>query len=291
MAARRTCIRREDRVAEVKLSVVMATYNRRALLGRVLDPLLADPAASEVVVVVDGCDDGSIEYLRERAASEPRLKPHLIPNAGAVRAQQHGVEVATGDVVLVIDDDVLAEPGLASGHLRHHEAEPGLVVVGYMPTERPTHRRPGSFTSELYHDVYEYRCDSWEVDQNNVLRGLWGGNVSVGRQALLDAGGIGGRYVLPYHYDWELGLRLRAAGLRGRFDRSLAPQHLHERSYAAFRREARAQGRAMWLIENQHFAQLDREQIRHRYGPRPWLPRILAVTDRPRLRALLTILL
>src|SRR3954454_20725698 len=85
-------------VAAVKASVVMATYNRRALLPRVLDPLLADPAAFEVVVVVDGCDDAWIEYLRERAAAEPRLKPHLIPNAGAVRAQQHGVEVARGDV-------------------------------------------------------------------------------------------------------------------------------------------------------------------------------------------------
>src|SRR3954469_22852377 len=145
------------------VSVVMATYNRRRLLPEVLDALLADPAALEVVVVVDGCDDGSIEYLRERAGEEPRLTPHKIHNRGAVAAQQHGVEAATGDIVLVIDDDVLAGPGLVSGHLRHHEAEAGLVVVGYMPTERPTDRRPGSFTSELYHDVYEYRCDSWEV--------------------------------------------------------------------------------------------------------------------------------
>src|SRR3954452_25350351 len=82
---------REARVAAVKASVVMATYNRRALLPCVLDPLLADPAAAEVVVVVDGCDDGSIEYLRERAAAEPRLKPQLIENSGAVRAQQFGV--------------------------------------------------------------------------------------------------------------------------------------------------------------------------------------------------------
>lgn len=263
----------------------MATYNRRALLGRVLDPLLGDPAADEVVVVVDGCDDGSIEYLRERSGAEPRLRPILVENGGAVAAQQTGVEAATGDVVLVIDDDVLAEPGLVSGHLRHHEAESDLVVVGYMPTERPAVRRAGSFTSELYHDVYEFRCRGWEADPDNILQGLWGGNLSVGREALLAAGGIGGRYVLPYHYDWELGLRLRAAGLRGRFDRALAAHHLHERSYAAFRREARAQGQAIWLIENQHAHQLGPEQIRDRYHDRsPWLRRFLAATDRPRVR-------
>src|SRR4051812_36453688 len=267
------------------VSVVMATYNRRRLLPEVLDPLLADPAALEVVVVVDGCDDGSIEYLRERAEAEPRLRPLLIPNSGAVAAQQAGVEAARGDIVLVIDDDVLAAPGLVSGHARHHAGEPDLVVVGYMPTERPAQRQAGSFTSELYHDVYEFRCRGWEADPDNVLKGLWGGNVSVSRAALLAHGGIGGRYVLPYHYDWELGLRLRAAGLRGRFDRSLAAQHLHERSYSAFRREARAQGRAMWLIENLHAAQLGPEQIRDRYHDRtPLLPRFLAATDRPRLR-------
>ena len=36
------------------VSVVMPTYNRRAQLRTVLAPLLADPAATEIVVVVDG---------------------------------------------------------------------------------------------------------------------------------------------------------------------------------------------------------------------------------------------
>jgi glycosyltransferase involved in cell wall biosynthesis len=268
----------------VSISVVMATYNRRELLPAVLDPLLADPAALEVIVVVDGCSDGSIEYLTERAEREPRLRPTLIPNGGAVHAQQTGIEAARGEVVLVIDDDVLAEPGLVSGHARHHQQEDGLVVVGYMPTERPRVRRPGSFTSELYHDVYEFRCLAWEADPANVLLGLWGGNVSLSREALLASGGVGGRYVLPYHYDWELGLRLRRAGLRGRFDRSLAAQHLHERSYAAFQREARAQGRALWLIEHLHGEVLGPEHIRDRYHDRsPALPVFLALTDRPRI--------
>ena len=266
----------------VSISVVMATYNRRALLPEVLDPLLADPAALEVVVVVDGCDDGSIEYLRERAAAEPRLRPVWIENSGAVAAQQAGVEAARGDAVLVIDDDVLAEPGLVSGHARHHEREHDLVVVGYMPTPRPAERSPGSFTSELYHDVYEFRCDAWEAGAD-VLAGLWGGNVSMPRAALLANGGIGGDHPLPYHYDWELGLRLRGAGLSGRFDRTLRARHLHERSYAAFKREARAQGRAMWLIEHMHAGAMDPGLISARWSDRPALGALIRATDRPRL--------
>ena len=44
-------------------SVVIPTHGRRALLADVLAPVLADPATAEVVVVVDGCDDGSLEFV------------------------------------------------------------------------------------------------------------------------------------------------------------------------------------------------------------------------------------
>jgi glycosyltransferase involved in cell wall biosynthesis len=270
------------------ISVVMATYNRRRLLPQVLAPLLADPATLELVVVVDGSGDGSIEYLRELAASDARLRPILIPNSGRVHAQQTGVDAARGDIVLVLDDDVVAEPGLVSGHLRHHNLKPGLVVVGYMPTERPAERRPGSFTSELYHDVYEHRCRGWESGSDAVLQGLWGGNVSFERATLIALGNISGSRPLNYHHDWELGLRAQRAGLTGRFDRTLAARHLHERSYAAFAQESRAQGRDMWLIEHLHGEVLGPEHIRDRYHDRTrMLTLLLRASDRPRLYRLI----
>jgi glycosyltransferase involved in cell wall biosynthesis len=276
-------------VSEVRsVSVVMATYNRRHLLPEILAPLLADPATHELVIVVDGCDDGSIEYLRELAVTDSRVRPILVPNGGQVAAQRTGVEAARGDVVLVMDDDVLAAPGLVSGHARHHAEREGLAVVGYMPTERPPVRRPGSFTSELYHDVYEHRCDGWEAGSEAVLQGLWGGNVSFEREALLALGNIGGGYPLNYHHDWELGLRAHRAGLQGRFDRALAARHLHQRSSAAFARESRAQGRDMWLIEHLHGAVLGSEHIRDRYHDRTRaLTTLLAASDRPRLYRLI----
>ena len=57
-------------------SVVIPTHGRRALLEDVLAPVLADPATAEVVVVVDGCDDGSIELVEElRRHDEPPRGP------------------------------------------------------------------------------------------------------------------------------------------------------------------------------------------------------------------------
>ena len=45
----------------------MPTFNRRSSLPRILQPLLSWPEADEIVVVVDGCEDGSIELLRDHS--------------------------------------------------------------------------------------------------------------------------------------------------------------------------------------------------------------------------------
>src|SRR3954452_25167071 len=113
-----------------RVSVVVPTYNRRALLGAVVDALLADPATSELIVVVDGSTDGSLELLRERAATEPRLRPLWTANRGELAARELGLEAAQHPIVLFVDDDVLAGAGLVSGHAAHHAGTRGLVVVG-----------------------------------------------------------------------------------------------------------------------------------------------------------------
>ena len=52
----------------MKVSVIIGTYNRRDLLARTLPTVLTQdfPAHEyEVVVVVDGSTDGTIEFLRD----------------------------------------------------------------------------------------------------------------------------------------------------------------------------------------------------------------------------------
>ena len=42
------------------------------------------------------------------------------PHAGTRAARTGGVEKATSEVVLFVDDDVMAGEGLVTGHARHH---------------------------------------------------------------------------------------------------------------------------------------------------------------------------
>src|SRR5918992_5917612 len=116
------------------VSVVVPTRGRRHVLPRFLDAILRQPAA-EVVLAVDGSGDGSVAWLRERARADERIVVLDLPHRGAGPARQAGLGAASSDVVLLLDDDVIASPGLVEGHARHHVALAPKLVLGYQPNE------------------------------------------------------------------------------------------------------------------------------------------------------------
>lgn len=233
------------------VSVVIPTHGRRDLLPAAVEPLLGDPAAGELVVVVDGSADGSFEWVSERATGEPRLRAVRTPGVGPAAARAAGVEAASGAVVLLVDDDVIAEPGLVSGHARRHAREEGLLVAGYMPPRVPAARQAGDFAVRLYAREYEQACRSYERDPEAVLLGLWGGNVSLRRSDFMRVEARGAAQV-RYHEDRDFGLRCRRAGLRPAFDRSLRAVHRHRRDLEGFARDARAQGLGRRVVHDRH---------------------------------------
>lgn len=235
----------------------MPTYYRVRALERVLAPLLEDEGIHELIAVVDGSRDGSLELLRRIAGRHARLMPLFIEHRGEMGARQAGAETASGEVVLFVDDDVLAEPALASGHARRHAGQEGLVVVGYMPVELPRSRSAADFATFIYNAEYEGRCRVYERDPASVLSTLWGGNFSLRRSDYLAVGMPSPAYAERYHPDREFGLRCLEAGLTGVFDRSLRAKHWHSRSLAAFARDARSQGAARVVLHRLHPAAVE----------------------------------
>jgi glycosyltransferase involved in cell wall biosynthesis len=244
-------VRRHER-QEVSGSVLLATYNRREMLPRVLEPILADPSADEVVVVVDGCHDGSLEMLQEMAQRDSRLRPHYVENGGAARALLAGARMARGEVLVILDDDEILAPGAVSGHLRHHDGHDDLVVVGYVEMAFPPARKPQDYSRYLYAKQYDKDCATWEADPSKILLNLWGGFISMGRSNYIKAMETANEFVDGYHYDLDFGVRCLEMGLQARFDRTLRALHLYERSPDAYLRDARSSGRNRILIHRTH---------------------------------------
>ena len=231
---------------------MIPTFNRRDSLRRVINSVVHDPATAEVVVVVDGSSDGSIELLDRLSQSQPRVKPLFMEHRGLNAAVQAGVERATSEIVLILDDDLEATPGLVSAHARHHRGAPNLVVLGYSPVVSPAVAGARDVTASLYREAYERSCRFFESRPQDILLHLYGGHMSIRRSACLSAGVYSENFDERYHPDREFGIRCLKAGLVGRFDRSLLAHHHYARSLSEFQSEARSQGAATAVIHRLH---------------------------------------
>ncbi len=94
------------------LSVVVPTRMRPALVLRTLEGLAAQdlPASAfEVVVVVDGCEQGTASAVRHRHAGL-RLTVLEQPRAGLAAARNAGAAAARGEHLVFCDDDMVLSP-------------------------------------------------------------------------------------------------------------------------------------------------------------------------------------
>lgn len=232
------------------ISVLFTSFDDRESLLSALEPVLADPATDEVVVVVDGSRDGTFEALQARASDEARLRPFFIENRGRSGARQYGLERISSDVVLLLDADVIASPLMVSGHEQWHRDGTRRVVLGYMPVEIGRARE--SFYAATYARMYEERSDLFEREPNQIFKAFWGGNFSLPRQALVEAGGLDAGLGLRYHEDLELGFRLSRLELEPVFDRSLCAEHHFCQSLKGYFSSGWAWGHDMLLIQTEH---------------------------------------
>lgn len=264
------------------VSVVAPTYKRRAALPEFIEPILAQSEVDELVIAVDGSADGSVEWLRERARSDDRLIALDLPNRGAGPARQAGLEAASGDVVVLLDDDVIIEPGLVSGHVCHHQDLQPKLVLGYMPNDWRTVAPERRSVAYIYRRAYDSHVRRWLVDPEAVLHGLWGGNLSMPRRDMLRVG-IHKLAVARGQDDREFGLRCLKAGVQGLFDPNLRALHLYDRSFEAFRSDCRLQGRSRQLIHDVHHDLLGHELVRTPVGPET--PDAVGLNLHPRIRS------
>ena len=106
---------------EIKtLSIIIATYNR---LDALRDCLAAMPWETmareqvELIVVSDGAEDGTVEWLREQ---HPELRLLAFPeNHGLSYARNTGARAAHGELLWFLDDDVAPQPGWLEAVLAH----------------------------------------------------------------------------------------------------------------------------------------------------------------------------
>src|SRR6185437_1497040 len=198
------------------ISVVVPTFNRREIVKRTVESLFAQdfPRADyEIVVVVDGSQDGTAAALR---ALKPPCRFQIVEqaNKGLAGARNTGARAAGGDLLLFLDDDMLCEPGLVAAHVAAHSDAPRTVGFGaiFLSPDSPPSLAAECFKRELGAFYVRHKEDAG--DEHRDLEYIFG-NSSISRELLMEAGGFEESFRM--REDLELWVRLAGMGVRPRY--------------------------------------------------------------------------
>lgn len=237
--------------SDYEVSVVIPTHNRRDLLLKVLAALNRQdhPCNSmEVIVVADDCQDGSAEAV-EGFAKEASYKLKVCSHAArsAAISRNLGARLASGELLIFLDDDILAIPGFIRAHVAARRS--WRVVIGYSKPvlpEKPT--------------FWGYNARLWWEDAFRLMgsrgyrfsyRDLFSGNLSLPANVFWEAGGfdesIKGRLE-----DYELGYRLIELGVEFHFEPEALGYHQERSSQRLWLSRVRQEGTADAQIAERH---------------------------------------
>jgi GT2 family glycosyltransferase len=197
-------------------SIIVPTYNRPAALERTLGALRAMdvPAADFEIVVVDGGDE---ENRSEQLAAAAGALYRRCPDAGVAVARNRGASVASGELLLFVDDDIV----VGSANLRQHEAvhlaHDRCLVSGHWEFDPDLRRKlqqsPLGRFRLAYEDLYN-KPDGVEGDNRSGQvhpQSLAASNLSVRADLFRSLGGFDERFPVGAE-DRDLSWRAARAG-------------------------------------------------------------------------------
>jgi glycosyltransferase involved in cell wall biosynthesis len=222
-----------------RITAVIATHDNRVQLIEALDGLArqdgVDAGEFDVIVVVDGCTDGTADALSSYDAPFQLTVLDQV-RSGLAAARNRGLAAARGEITLFLDDDVIPEPSLIAGHRSLQSLSLNCVVLGEI------------ISSAMRRSPWDAYDDAMREKRQTALRtteqpsGIHSArNLSVRRDLVKAAGGFRGH--LPGNQEVELGYRLREAGAQFIFSRSAAAEDRGRSDYRSWKERQSTRGK------------------------------------------------
>jgi len=233
------------------VSIIIPTHNRSGVLAKNLAALSQQtwPADMfEVLVVADSCRDDTADVIAAYAARSPyhlRLLAHDARSAAATR--NLGAAHARASVLLFLDDDIAAHPGLVRAHMEaQHE---NGVVLGYskpvLPAQASWHQRGAH---RWWEDTFR---EIGRPGHRFTYRDFFSGNMSMPAALFRQVGGFDVSFTGRLE-DYELGLRLLQAGATFRFSWDAIGDHHESNDLEQWLRRIGQEGVAHVQIGERH---------------------------------------
>ena len=192
----------------LRVAICITTYNRRVELERTLAQIAAlNPQPEEILVVADGCSDGTAEIVRDRHP-HVRLIVHE-QGRGSIPSRNEMAAATTGDIFLSLDDDSYPLERDAIARVRDlFETNPRLAVAEF---PQRTDERPESLAAT---DFGRARFIGSYANSGAALR----------REVFVKLGGYPEFFVHAYE-EPDFALRCVSSGWQVRFEAGITVRH------------------------------------------------------------------
>jgi GT2 family glycosyltransferase len=235
----------------VDATVIIPTFNRRTSLVETLGRLEKQRTgfSYEVIVIDDGSTDDIVEIVRAFVANSPLQTTFLQQQkSGPASARNKGIDAASGDICLLLGDDIWCHPDLLARHIGFHRrhAADEIALLGRIVWAESG---PTSVLMDwLVHTGVQFGYNLIEDPQDVSPCFFYASNISLKTRFLRAHGGFDERFRDAAFEDVELGLRLREAGLKLVYDPEAVAEHFHPVDLPQTLERMRRVGRATVLL-------------------------------------------
>lgn len=214
----------------MKISVIVTNWNGLPLLQKNLPRIIEmSPEAQEIIVADDFSErDNSVEYLKNLQKKYSKLK--IITNKknlGFGKTSNKAVSKSTGDLVVLLNNDIYPHKGYIKNSL-HHFSDPNVFGVGFAEQGHENWARIFWKNGYLQH----------EPGLNNKkthISGWVSGGSSIIRKSLFEKlGGFDEVYQPFYSEDLDIGYRAWKSGYTLLWEPKCIVEHKHESTMSKF---------------------------------------------------------
>ncbi|MCX8042728.1 MAG: glycosyltransferase, partial [Desulfobacterota bacterium] len=217
-------------------SVIIPTRNRSAVLEKCLAALAAqdfEPSKIEVIVCDDGSSDATEQVVQAFSAPWPLFYLRQ-ERKGPAAARNLGIKTARGEYVLFLNDDAILDKHALAIHYQTHMARRGerIAVLGRFAIAAEYRQTPFGHLLDTTDILFNYAAKA--ADEYYNYNSFYTCNISLPRQAVIDAGMFDESFTAPAAEDIDLGYRLHQKGWRVFYKDTCIAFHDHKLKIADF---------------------------------------------------------